>query len=251
MGSGRVRAVTHKHKTFAVSQHNRYSALADLNGDTKVTGQGNNDDSNKQGIVVQSEEPTSEMQKCEPGIMHQSHNKSKVPKKRSHLLIGDSIVRDVNLGKDMEVLKEVRCLPGATASRDKRRILKIVKNASKDCEVDAIIHLGTNDLSQKDAASVQNDFQSLGYELSSTGCRLIFSEVIPVYKEQKGKGQRIAEFNVWLKEWCKKEGFGLISHDACSWSNDKLYKRDGLHPSKKGTELLGIKFTDFLAKHLN
>uniref|UniRef100_A0A2D4J0N8 SGNH hydrolase-type esterase domain-containing protein n=1 Tax=Micrurus lemniscatus lemniscatus TaxID=129467 RepID=A0A2D4J0N8_MICLE len=202
----------HKRKAFAVSQHNRYSAIADLNRDTKVTGQGScdNDNSSEPGIMVLEEELTLERRKCESGITHQSHKKSKASKKISQLLVGDSIVRDVNLGKDTEVLKEVRCVPGATASRDKKYILKIVKNASKDYDLDAIIHLGTNDLSQKDVLSVQKDFQSLEYELSNMGCRLIFSEVLPVYKEQKGKGQRVAEFNVWLKECVKGKAFVLL-----------------------------------------
>ncbi|XP_032064336.1 uncharacterized protein LOC116502570 [Thamnophis elegans] len=61
--------------------------------DTKVTGQDRCDDndSNKQGILVQDEELIFDRGKCETDITHQSHKKSKVSKKRSHLLIGDSM----------------------------------------------------------------------------------------------------------------------------------------------------------------
>lgn len=49
-----MRAVVHKHKTFGVSLHNRYTALAELNRDTKVTDSAicdRDDDTTEQGIV--------------------------------------------------------------------------------------------------------------------------------------------------------------------------------------------------------
>lgn len=85
-------------------------------------------------------------------------------------------------------------------------------------------------------------FPESGQVLNKIGCSF-FSRYLPLYKEQKGKSQHIAEFNVWLN--------GYVSHDVYSWFYVKLYKRDSLHPSQKGTELLSIKFMGFLEKHLN
>lgn len=50
-----MRTVNHKHEDFGVSLHNRYSALAKLNRDTKVADSavcGDDDHSIEQGIVV-------------------------------------------------------------------------------------------------------------------------------------------------------------------------------------------------------
>lgn len=44
-------------------------------------------------------------------------------------------------------LKLVKCLPGATVNRYKRHIANIAKVASKDKEVNLVVHLGINDLS--------------------------------------------------------------------------------------------------------
>lgn len=89
---------------------------------------------------------------------------SKESRKSSHLLVGDPIFREVNLGKDLDDWKDVRCLPDAAASRDKRHIFKIIKNASKDCDEDIVVYLATNDLFKKVVLSVQKDFQNVGQE---------------------------------------------------------------------------------------
>lgn len=49
----------------------------------------------------------------------------------------------------MEILKEVRYLPGATPCREKKHIVKIVKNASKNYGIDVVVHICTNDLCKK------------------------------------------------------------------------------------------------------
>lgn len=55
------------------------------------------------------------------------------------------MVRNVNLGKDVVVLKGVKCLTCVTASRENNHIVRIPKNASKGCDVDDVVHLGTNE----------------------------------------------------------------------------------------------------------
>lgn len=43
-----------------------------------------------------------------------------------------------------------------------------------------------------------------------------------MHNGQQEKVLCIAQFNVWLNDWCKPEGFGYVSHDAIKWSDIKL-----------------------------
>lgn len=94
VGSGRVKAVNHKHEAVGVSLNNRYSILAELNRDNQVTGSavcGDSDDSTKQGIMVHEEEVVLNKGRCQSGIANQAFEVNKVSKKRTHFLAGDSM----------------------------------------------------------------------------------------------------------------------------------------------------------------
>lgn len=74
---------------------------------------------------------------CESGIENQSCEVSKVSKKRSHFLVNDSIIRSVNLGNNVEVLKEMSAW--CYCQQRKRHVVKIVKSK----ESDVVVHLDT------------------------------------------------------------------------------------------------------------
>lgn len=95
--------------------------------------------------------------------------------------MGDSIIRGVHLG-NTAVEKQVRCIPGATAPRDKERMLRIVKAARKDGEVDVIVHLGTNDLANAEVRAVTDEFRKLGTALKQVATTVTFSAVLPVHR---------------------------------------------------------------------
>ena len=163
------------------------------------------------------------------------------------LLVGDSIIRGVKF----EEKGFVRCLPGATASRDRRRILKIIKQAKMEKEVDVIVHIGTNDLACNEVSKVTEAFHTLGKDIQEIASTVSFSAVLPVHNRQHDKQLRIKEFNAWLGEWCLNQGFGFVSHVGSSWNGKELYKKDGLHLSPKGTNVLSGQFKVFAKEHLN
>lgn len=237
VGSGRLRVVEQKHNTVGISVCNPFGVLSELESEIS---EDKSTDTQVRDVVSPKGENCNKQSGTEKGLK----------KKRKHLLVGDSIVRGVALGQNEDGLKEVRCLPGATASRDKRRISNIVKAATKETEVDLIIHLGTNDLSQKSVEEVKMEFQSLSLELSRMTDSITFSEILPD-RSDNSKRLRILEFNGWLRQWCKEEGFGFVSHSVRRWSCKEMFKRDGLHPSHRGTEVLGEEFRCFLERHLN
>ena len=80
---------------------------------------------------------------------------------------------------------------------------------------------------------------------------MTFSEVLPVHRYEEGRMWRIHDFNLWLRKWCHEEGFGLIEHSHSTWQNRNLYKKDGLHPSSVGTDILSEQFECFIRNHLN
>uniref|UniRef100_A0A8C5PB88 SGNH hydrolase-type esterase domain-containing protein n=1 Tax=Leptobrachium leishanense TaxID=445787 RepID=A0A8C5PB88_9ANUR len=176
----------------------------------------------------QIEEPPSTMPKvCRTAT---KDKKEKVGLDRRQLLLGDSIIR----GVELESSGLVRCLPGATARRDKRRILNIVKQAKQQGEVDVLVHLGTNDLASNEVSEIKEDFCVLGGEIQQIASTVSFSDVLPVHNIQD-RQMRNREFNLWLREWCREQGFGFVSHDSSNWSRKELYKKDGLHLTHMGT----------------
>lgn len=164
--------------------------------------------------------------------------------------MGDSTIRGVHLGKATADEKQVRCLPGATAPRDKERMLRIVKAARKDGEVDVIVHLGTNDLANAEVRAVTDEFRKLGTALKQVATTVTFSAVLPVHRGED-RTHCIRYFNGWLKKWCLVEGIGFIEHSHDIWQDRGLYKRDGLHPSLRGTRILSEQFGSFIWKYLN
>lgn len=233
VGSGRLRVVDRRHVPQSVALLNSFEALSECSGKMEV------------GSDTKVEEPPSPMPKvCKTAT---KDKKEKVGLDRRQLLLGDSIIR----GVELESSGLVKCLPGATARRDRRRILNIVEQAKQEGEVDVLVHLGTNDLASNEVSEIKEDFCVLGGDIQQIASTVSFSEVLPVHNIQKDRQMRIREFNGWLREWCREQGFGFVSHDSSNWSRMELYKKDGLHLTHRGTYVLSEKFKGFTKEYLN
>lgn len=233
VGSGRLRVVDRRQVPQSVVLQNSFAALSECKDNMDM-------DSSTEG-----EKPSTPMSNvCKTAA---KDKKDKVKSQRKQLLLGESIIRSVELKEN----GFVRCLPGATARRDRRRIINIVKQAKQEGDVDVLVHLGTNDLACNEVSEVKKSFITLGNDVQDFASTISFSEVLPVHNVQNDRQRRIKEFNIWLSKWCQEQGFGFVSHDSSTWNRKELYKKDGLHLSLKGTNVLSEQLQEFAKEYLN
>lgn len=114
--------MNHKHEAFGVSLHSRYGVFAELNRDTKVA-VSDSDDSTEQEILIHEEDVVLDKRRSASGVANQPCLVSKVSKSETSFWL--VTVRDVNLGKEMEDLKEVRYLAGVLPAEKRNELLRL------------------------------------------------------------------------------------------------------------------------------
>lgn len=66
--------------------------------------------------------------------------------------------------------------------------------------------------------------------------------MLPSPCASEGRNREIRDLNVWLRGWCREQGFRFIDHWDLFWGRGDLYKRDGLHLNWRGTDILAGRF---------
>ncbi|XP_056374072.1 uncharacterized protein LOC130269327 [Hyla sarda] len=170
VGSGRLRVVNRRHVPQSVGLHNSFAALSECKGNMDI------------GSSTEGEEPSTPMSNvCKTAA---KEKKDKVKSERKQLLLGDSIIRSMELKEN----GFVRGLPSATARRDRRLILNIVKQAKQEGEVDVLVHLGTNVLACNKVSE-------------------IFYECMLLYPSQHLLLQLVNDFDRGMQNWIWMEKF--------------------------------------------
>lgn len=98
---------------------------------------------------------------------------------------------------------------------------------------------------------LKSDFKDLGHKLKAMTSNVVFSEILPVQRATPERQREIREVNKWLKNWCRKEGFGFLENWADFALGYRLYGRDGLHLNGEGAAVLGEKMARRLEETLN
>ena len=118
---------------------------------------------------------------------------------------------------------------------------RLLDGAGEDPAV--MVHIGTNDNVRGRWNALQNDFRDLGTILKKRTSKAVFSEMLPVPGATPERQQELGALNKWLRNWCRKEGFGFLENWADFSYRYWLYTRDGLHLNEEGAALLGEKMT--------
>lgn len=139
------------------------------------------------------------------------------------LLVGDSIVHFVELHRGLTY-----CFSGAKILDIAQYIPTIIELHPSAHTV--FVHVATNDIKLKRSIKLQHDMELLAVTVESLG----------------------KHFNIWADSISKKRFFsilisgcrgyalplfGFIDHFDAFWNRRDLYKKNNLHPSKKGTSL--------------
>ncbi|KAI2646065.1 Carboxy-S-adenosyl-L-methionine synthase [Labeo rohita] len=99
---------------------------------------------------------------------------------------------------------------------------------------------GVNDTRLRQTEVLKRDFSSLIETVRSTSptTRIIVSGPLPTYRRGHERFSRLLALNEWLLTWCKEQKLLFVNNWNLFWERPRLFRADGLHPSRVGAELL-------------
>ena len=152
-----------------------------------------------------------------------------VPEKVStNLLIGDSMIKNIQgtkLGEAVDRRVVVKSFSGATTKAMKDYLKPNLELSPNQ----VVLHVGTNDLKQKEPRHVADSIVSLARQIeNSCEATVVVSELISRRDEFN---EAVKTTNKHLKSYCQQSGWKLIQHQNIT---EKGLNRDGLHLNFQG-----------------
>ncbi len=138
------------------------------------------------------------------------------------------------------------CFPGARVLDVSAQIPAILKDDESIAGIAAVvIHAGVNDTKLRQTETLKRDFRSLIETVRSTSpvTTIIVSGPLPTYRRGHERFSRLLALNEWLLSWCKDQKLLFVDNWNLFWERPRLFRADGLHPSRVGAELLSDNIT--------
>uniref|UniRef100_A0A9J7Z8R8 SGNH hydrolase-type esterase domain-containing protein n=1 Tax=Cyprinus carpio carpio TaxID=630221 RepID=A0A9J7Z8R8_CYPCA len=155
---------------------------------------------------------------------------------RDAVIVGDSIVRHVRatLAKGKV---HTNYFPGARVLDVSAQIPAILKSDESPRAV--VLHAGVNDTTQRQTETLKRDFRSLIETVHSTTpvATIIVSGPLSTYRRGQERFSRLFALNKWLLTWCKEQKLLFVNNWNLFWERHRLFRADGLHPSRVGADL--------------
>lgn len=151
---------------------------------------------------------------------------------QSTLVIGDSIIRDVRFFNAITY-----CIPGATVPVLLKKLPDLLLSIP-DTIYRVIVHVGSNDTTQQTSETTKKQFKELFSLLRSHGLSVFISGPIPTLNRGDNRFSRILHLNTWLQHVCRSYCFTFIDNFNLFWRRSSLFKSDGLHPNRQGSNML-------------
>ncbi|XP_052393486.1 uncharacterized protein LOC127942015 [Carassius gibelio] len=119
-----------------------------------------------------------------------------------------------------------------------RHIPAILKDGESPRAV--VLHAGVNDTTLRLTETLKRDFRSLIETVRSTtpAATIVVSGPLPTYRRGHERFSRLFALNEWLLSWCKEQKLLFVNNWNLFWERPRLFRADGLHPSRIGVELL-------------
>ena len=156
---------------------------------------------------------------------------------RDAVIIGDSIIRHVRatLGKSKV---HSHCFPGARVSEIATHVPEILNGDERVGTV--VLHAGVNDIRMRQTEILKKDFRNLIDTVRSTSpeTTIIVSGPLPTYRLGHERFSRLFALNEWLMSWCNEQKLLFVNNWNLFWERPRLFRADGLHPSRIGAALL-------------
>ncbi len=162
------------------------------------------------------------------------------------VIIGDSIVWHVH-AMLAEGKVHTHCFPGAPVLDVSVQIPAILKEDESVAAV--VIHAGANDTKLRQTETLKSDFRSLIETVRSTSpaMTIFVSGPLPTYRRGQERFSRLFALNEWLLSWCKDQKLLFVNNWNLFWEHPRLFRADGLYPSRVGAELLSDNITRTLS----
>ncbi len=158
------------------------------------------------------------------------------------MIVGDSVVRHIR-ATFAEGKVHTHCFPGARVLDVSAQIPAILKDDESIAAV--VIQAGANDTKLRQTETLKRDFRSLIETVRSTSpaTTIIVSGPLPTYQRGHEWFSRLFALNEWLLSWCKEQKMLFVNNWNLFWECPRLFRADGLHPSRVGVELLSDNMT--------
>ncbi len=136
------------------------------------------------------------------------------------------------------VLHTIYSFPGACVLDVSVQIPAILKDDESIAAV--VIHVRVNDTKLRQTETLKRDFRSLIEMVRSTSpaMTIIVSGPLPTYRRGHERFSRRFALNEWLLSWCKDQKLLFVNNWNLFWERPRLFRADGLHPSRVLAELL-------------
>ncbi|XP_056121165.1 uncharacterized protein LOC130099479 isoform X2 [Rhinichthys klamathensis goyatoka] len=103
-----------------------------------------------------------------------------------------------------------------------------------------VLHAGTNDIRLRQTEVLKKDYRSLIETVRSTvpEATIIVSGPLPTYRQGQERFSRLFALNEWLMSLCNEQKLLFVNNWNLFWERPRLYRADGLHPSRIGAAVL-------------
>ena len=169
-------------------------------------------------------------------------------KKRSTVILGDSIIKDIEQHKIRKGLNNkervfVKHFPGATVDDMKNYIIP-----SEKYENDLVIlDMGTNDLKdKKEAKDIATEIVEMAIDMKTEKNEVMVSGIVP---RMDNLNEKAMEVNKFLQNSCCTYNFNFI--DNGNVNKDTHLNLSGLHVNHNGTYVLGSNIVEVIRLRRN
>ena len=162
-------------------------------------------------------------------------------KKRDEVIyMGDSIVRKIDrtVCRGRKEKTTTVCLPGARVDDVRKRVGQVMGPGTGGS---ICVHVGTNDADKEGTTAIVGKFRALLRELKARRVgNILISGILPVMGGRKGyRNCRQMSINSQLYGMCRQEKLVFVDLWATFAGRPALYRKDGLHMTDRGAEVLG------------
>ena len=154
------------------------------------------------------------------------------------IVVGDSILRGIEgpICRPDPLHREVCCLPGAHVKDLTAKLPALVR--PKDYYPLLVFQVGSDDITGRSPKAMKRDFRALGKLVKGLRAQTVFSSIPSVGGMDEKEYRRTQQMNLWLQDWCYRQGFGFFNHGLVYMASD-LLALDGKHLSQRGEKDLG------------
>ncbi|XP_048009103.1 uncharacterized protein LOC125243464 [Megalobrama amblycephala] len=156
---------------------------------------------------------------------------------RDAVVIQESIICHVHATTAKGKVRS-HCFPGARVLDVATQVPAILNG---DESIGAVVlHAGVNDTRLRQTEVLKQDFRSLieTVQATSPATKIIVPGPLQTYRPGNERFTRLFALNEWLMSWCTEQKLLFINIWNLFWERPRLFRADGLHPSRTGADLL-------------